>query len=283
MAHPRTWLFQMLLGASVLFVTSAMAESDAPPADPMADEGSLDHYLGWYRLPPVGRKTRRPRDDQPGHLIPIFKRDGIYYTVMKWVEVPLIASGGDLVWGFEQTSMKGTTFTHDPETGGHFLIHCDAQNANNDEWYVWGERRKLHPAEPPEWLADFSAEPPATLDDMLGEYYCGWIPFVGIRLYEAGGIYWSQELNREQDGRWVERGSPREIKPLDPPKGFEWEGGPDRLHFNKSLGRYEIVKPFPEAPDHMRIPLLREDPLADRDWSDPAATEREPHIGVSAW
>lgn len=283
MVPPRTRLLGMLTAASMLSVASAMAEPVAQPVGAAAAAESLDHYLGWYRLPPVDRKTREPVD-RPGSLIPIFKRGETYYTVMKWVEVPLVASDTGLVWGYEQTSMRGTAFTFDPATGEYFLIHCDAQHAGNDEWYVWGERRRLHPADPPGWLPDFTADPPRSLRDKLGDYYFAWCPVLSIRITEEDGSYWSVERVRDDHGRWVDHGSRQEVCLSSNPLRFNHQAKPNPIRFNTDLRRYEVVAPRPQAPDDMRMPLLREDPLADWEWNHlDEAQKRDLTVGVPAW
>ena len=221
-------------------------------------EPSYEHFVGWYELPPIDRKTRKPLD-RPGILIPILHRNSGFYTVIRWIEIPLRASENRLVCDIFPSSMKETTIEFDPRDKEYYLVHKSSHAAATDDWYVNGERRKIRKADAPEWISDQTSARPTSQKDIFGRYYFAWFPLLCYEITEEDGEAWLQGFQREADGTWTPLPTEpkRKISPLQDNLGVAIdEKDQTKLAFNKALNRYEITKP-----GGFVAPLVRKDPL----------------------
>ncbi|MFA7238005.1 MAG: hypothetical protein WC058_14165 [Phycisphaeraceae bacterium] len=98
-----------------------------------------DHYVGWYHMPDLDRKTRQPilNDPRsPGDLIPIFKRGDSFYTIEHYAECPLKMAGKTLVWDVSPSSLAGTTLGYNRDTHQYYLRWYDTSKEKGMSTYV---------------------------------------------------------------------------------------------------------------------------------------------------
>lgn len=265
-------LVAVLLAIATGFPAMAQAEKAAP------DANARDHFIGWFALP--GRQHRSHRVI-PGRdtLIPVFKRDGIYYSVCKGIEVPLKECPGGLEWGLEPSSMVGTKFTYDEAAESYFITIVDQREANNNEYSLSGEKQPVKKAAKPAEVPDATAERPRSNDDFVGWYQLLWLPMVRYEIRKEGGKYAAAMWMARSPGGWQAGGS-SELTPLPDRLGFSLGGkGAAGLVYNEAAGRFEIVSGKSGQPS-LTTPLARIKP--------PASPEKDAvpmvmSVGIPSW
>jgi hypothetical protein len=242
------------------------------PQEP-SPAGSRDHLLGWFKR--TGDET----------LIPVFKRDGIYYSVCRGFEVPLRECPEGLEWAVTPSSMTGTKIGWDAASWTNYLTVMDAQASNfTDGRYGTGEREPLRRVAKPPGLVEAEARRPHTHDDFLGLYQPVWIPGMRIEIRKEGRRYFSQDRAYRNPGLWKPSGEPREVTPLPEQlgfTGFERHSSPQLL-YNEALRRFEIVMTDAKlSPSIGRMPLARVPAPASCEGGD--APQPLARIGIPSW
>lgn len=247
--------------------------------------GSRDHLLGWFKFP--GRNERKEVISGHDTLIPVFKLAGIYYSVCRGFEIPLMECPEGLEWAVAPSSMTGTKIGWDAASKTAYLAVLDAQASNfTDGRFGVGEKQPLTQIAKPSELLDARAPRPRSEDDFLGWFQPIWFPVLKIGIHKDGDRYASQNraFHGPQPGVWKTGAEARELVPL-PDRlgftGFERHGGP-RLVYNDSQKRFELVMIDPKrTPPEIRMPLARvpapESP-GHSDLPPPAA-----RIGIPSW
>lgn len=248
-----------------------------------------DHYVGWYHMPDLDRKTRQPILNDPrslGDLIPIFKRGDTFYTVEHFAECPLKMAGETLVWDVSPSSLAGTTLGYNRDTHQYYLRWYDTKTESGDESYVPGEVYPLTKTDPPDWVSDLPTPAPKTLDDFLGDYYYAWCPILRMTIAKSGERYVANGAMRSESGEWETdlHADLPELQPMNDSLGLIWHAGKKIIHivYNAALQRYEMVFHQDKVlPHSISIPLLRRDPL--RTHTGEAIRTPHPNIGIPAW
>jgi hypothetical protein len=217
-------------------------------------------YCGWFNLP--ARNERKEIIHGDNTLIPVFRRDGTYYSVWLGFEVPLNASPEGLEWALTPSSMTGTKIGRDAASKGYYLAVKDSQASNySDGRYGVGEKELLTRTGRPPSLLRAKARPPRSNDDFLGVYQPVWFPQVRIEIRKAGGRYFSQtlEFGGPPPGMWRALVEPVEELPLPGQLGFylKQDRG-ERLIYNEDLKRFElVVEREGMTPSVIRSPMAR--------------------------
>lgn len=249
-----------------------------------------DHYVGWYHMPDLDRKTRQPilNDPRsPGRLIRIFKRGDTFYTVDRYVECPLRAADDKLAWNISPSSLTGTTFGFDRDAGQYYLELHDSNGESFSESYIDGERRPMTRTNAPDWFTDAPTPTPQSLDNFLGDYYFAWCPVIRLTLTRNGDKFVSTGGIRSKSGSWEQSplDPPSELTPLFDRLGLTVINGKNTsLLFNAMQHRYEmVVTKYPDnsQPTSLVIPLLRHDPLQPEAGQSFHMPNIE--IGIPAW
>jgi hypothetical protein len=253
-AHTQWWkrratFFKIAASVSLLIMLSGCTKlEDESPA------GRRDHLLGWFKLPECNEKKEIISGS--GTLIPVFKRDGIYYSVCRGVEIPLKPCPE----GFE--CMGGTKIGYDAATKTYYLAVVDALMSNfTDGRYGTGEKESLMRIKIPSGLLDATTRRPRTHDDFIGCFQPVWFPVVRIEIRKDGDQYVSQEqeFSGPEPGSWTTRVEPEKVNPLSDPLGFTFgRDGNAQLVYNEDLKRFELVMVVEATPPAvLRMPLAR--------------------------
>ena len=270
--QPRVDFFQ--LAARLLLVAilaGTMAGCVNPPE--RSQVGSRDHLLGWFRR--AGSDT----------IIPVFKRDGTYFSVWHGFEIPFKECPGGLEWAITPSSMIGTRIGWDAAAKTYYLAVMDCQASNfSDGRYGCGEKEQLIRIDMTVELPDAKALPPRTREDFLGSYQPIWSPAIRIEIRKDGDRYFSSDRILDRSGDWKPFGEMRELIPLTDQLGFTGfeRNGNHRLVYHQALKRFELVMSNAKSdPGILRMPLARvQAPLSpDRALaSSPVLT-----IGIPSW
>lgn len=90
-----------MVGVALLIVLPGCVKPGA-----QSQTGPRDHLVGWFNL--SGCDEQNQVVSGHGTLIPVFKRDGTYYSVCRGGEVPLKECPEGLEWALTPSSMAGT-------------------------------------------------------------------------------------------------------------------------------------------------------------------------------
>ncbi|MCC6354972.1 MAG: hypothetical protein IT577_13870 [Verrucomicrobiae bacterium] len=259
----------------LIFNLGLAATGCGPVAGPAP--GSHDPLLGWYRLPDYSRYQRVLPG--PGTLIPVFKREGTYFSICRGVEVPLKGSPDGLEWAMLPSSMEGTRVGLDEASGRPYLVIHDSLRQYEADWSTAGEQQFMERIDRPPWLLDPTAKPPRSLEDFLGSFVPAWFPYFRGTVCRDGDGY---GLRGEyvKDGGWEFH--PEEaaaLRPLPDELGFAWPKGKIALVFNLALRRYECVM-GDEASGRVRMPLVRT-AVSDREL--PPGVPPPMRMGIPSW
>lgn len=255
-----------LLAAALVGCTSSTVQTQI---------SNRDHLLGWFKL------------DKGDTLIPVFKRNGTYYSVCRGFEAPLKECPEGLEWSLTPSSMTGTKVGWDADSKTCYLAVLDSQASNfTDGRSGVGEKEPMTRLKKPPGLLDTKARRPRTNDDFLGWYQPVWFPYVRIEIRKEGDRYLSQsrEYRGPEPGSWQTREEVRELTVLSGQlgfTGFERRGGP-QLVYNDALRRCEFVLKGPQGPSFsIRMPLARiPAPSLTRAREAPPTISR---IGIPSW
>jgi hypothetical protein len=246
-------------------------------ATPDATAGDRDDLLGWYRLPNRHYQTREILPG-PGTVIPVFKRDGVYYSTCRGGEVPLKPCPQGLEWGIAESGMRGTTIGIDTTSKEPFIIIEDANAQYEGDCSTSGERQFMTRIEPPSGLLDPAAEPPASNDRFIGCYQPVWFPVFRWIVRKDDDTF---RLEGQRAGKrgWEpdDASESATLEPLRDEPGFAWGRKKEvRLVFNRELVRYECVS----ANGVFRMPLARVSPAAPPGTGYPSPPA---YIGIPSW
>ncbi len=215
-----------------------------------------DHLLGWFKM------------TDGDTIIPVFKRDGTYYSVCRGFEIPLKECPEGLEWVLTPSSMVGTMIGFDEASNAYYIIIEDQGLASNYEPYISGEKQPMVRIDKPSWLLDPTALPPRTNDDFLGHYRAIWFPWFRFEIRKEGESYFGAYQMLSETGLWEPEGDPDGLAPLPDRLGFT---GFDRetrhiLTYNEALKRFELTNSMPLArvtpsswpeADAVRLPTMR--------------------------
>ena len=232
-----------------------------------ATDVSRDRFIGWFALP-----EPEQTDNQliPGHaaLIPVFKRDGSYWTVTFGAEVPLKECSEGLEWAASPPLAEGTKFGYDKATKAYYIII--EQQWLKDEYpslYVGGVKQPMTKVDPPPGLLDAAARPPRTNDDFVGWYQPAWFPIVRFEVRKEGDKYlWTEQVLEGrapgEPGAWTAHGKPIELAPLTDRLGLvlsHYKSQQTSLIYNPALKRFEMTHEDSQnrPPTVIRTPLAR--------------------------
>lgn len=216
--------------------------------------GSHDILLGWYRLPNYDRNQKVLPG--PGTLIPVFKRQGVYYSICRGVEVPLKESPDGLEWAMLPSSMEGTRVGLDAASGRPYLVIHDSLRQYEADWSTAGEKQFMERIKKPPWLLDPTAKPPRSLDDFLASFIPAWFPIFRWTVHRDGDKYGLRGEYAKEGGWEFHPEESSVLSPLADPLGFAWTKGKISLRFNPKLRRYECVM-GDESSGMLRMPLVR--------------------------
>lgn len=246
-----------------------------PAAVPQATEGSRDHFVGWFALSKPTPTGSQAYQAIPGReaLIPVFKRNGGFWTACWGVEVPLKDCLEGLALDMRPSTMEGTKIGFDEASKEYYIILEDTyfRDVLADGSYVSGVKQPLTKVEPPSGLLDTAADPPRTNDDFVGWYQPVWMPFFRYEIrkendkFFAVGQVMTDPLGQLGEANaWSQHEEQKELTPLPDRLGFLM--GSDDVEsvitYNAGLKRFEIVvkdestKRYRE-PSVLRIPLAR--------------------------
>ena len=235
---------------SILFVLIAIGASGCGTLS-QSSPGNCDYLLGWYEL--------EDRDV----IIPVFKAEGDYYTVMRGAEIPLKPCPEGLV-----VSTSGTTIIYDKQASSPYYISIlDGELAHhtNQEWGT-GKKRSLTRIDAPTWLPDPTTEHPHSVDDFLGWYVSAWMPAAGIEIRKDGEKYLATQQYMVEPGKWEPAGHPSKVAivPLPDRLGFsilDRDLNDANLVYCPARKRYEMtIRVEDESTTIARIPLARVGP-----------------------
>ena len=262
------------------FLITALVLVPIIKGTPAEDGSAFDHFVGWYHLPAVDRKTRQPIKGE-GSYFPVMRRGEKLVTLMKWFEAPLLQSDGVLKWDDEEPphqGMDGTAILRDSKTGDYFLIHCDAQQQMHDQHYVWGEKRKLQRVDRPAWIPSHKTPMPQKLEDWIGTYYVAWLPVMRFEITKEDGKYWMESYTQSPEGKWERDSAEKksELKPNKDGTGFQAADQPlKKLVFNRQLSRLEM-----RLGEEFVMPLVTESNLLE---AEDFVREKWKAIGIPCW
>jgi hypothetical protein len=238
-----------------------------------ASSGSRDHLVGWYRLPDRHYQTREILPG-PGTLIPVFKRDGSYYSVCRGGEVPFKPGPNGLEWGIAESSLHGTTIGVDATSKEPFIIIEDANAQYEGDCSTAGEKQFMTRIERPSGLLDPTAPPPGSNDQFLGCYLPVWFPVFRWIVRKDGDTYRLEGQRAGPDGWGPDVDEVAELVPLPDRPGFTWGRRQEvRLVFSRERTRFECVS----ADGVFRMPLVR---VLQ---SLPPGTAAPAPIGIPSW
>lgn len=247
--------------------------------------GSRDHLLGWFKLP--GRNDRKEAISGYDTLIPVFKRDGTYYSVCRGAEVPLKKCPEGLEWAAAPSSTDGAKIGWDASSGTYCLAVMDSLASNfTDGRDGVGEKEPMTRINRPKGLLNIKARRPRTNDEFIGWYQPLWFPGVRIQIRRDGDRYVSQwqDFSGPEPGSWKTHAKPLELTTLPDQLGFTGfeRDNSIRLVYNDTLKRFEIMLAGKETNlSVIRMPLARVPaPASPECGRAPSPTAR---IGIPAW
>ena len=254
--------------------TEVSQKESATSDDELSQNIDRDHLLGWYKLPEREHVSHKVI---PGHdtLIPVFKRDGTYYSVCRGFEVPLKECPEGLEWGLTESSMVGTKIIFDEASNTYYISIMDKWEMSSNDHSLRGGKQPMTRIDKPSWLLDATAQPPRINDDFLGWYQPVWFPFVRLEIRKDGQEYLSVEHEFHELGVWKTPHEPQEITPLPDRLGLTGfdRGTEVSLTYNEAMRRIEITM---SGSPIIRMPLARVSPEG--------ATVRPPMaIGIPSW
>lgn len=231
-----------------------------------------DNLLGWFQCVAGDR------------VVPVFKREGNYYSVCHGFEVPLTECADGLTWALQPSSMTGTTIGWNSTNGTPYLAVFDSQASNfTDGRYGVGDKEDLRRIEQPPTLHKARAQRPRRNEDFVGSFEAVWQPGVWIEIYREHGRYFERALVLRAQN-WERMGEPRELTPLPDQLGFTGfeRNNRQRLIYNAALKRFEIVLPGDaKRREVLRMPLAR---ASDRSGNEAAAVNSaRMTIGIPSW
>jgi hypothetical protein len=241
-----------------------------------------DYLVGWYHLPNRHYNTRKIIPG-PGHLIPVLKRDGGYYSICRGIEIPLKECPEGLEWGLTNSSMKGTRIGLDAASKEPYIIIEDRNAQYEGGISTSGEKQFMTKTNRPSGLLDPTAKPVRTKDDFVGCYLPVYFP--AFRLIVTKRWVFTRDSDRyhlgiqlgRKDGWKAEAPESTSLEPLPDKLGFVCgRNRQDRFVFNQDLKPYEYLSE--RGGNNLRIPLVR----VSR--SVPPGTGAGPApIGIPAW
>lgn len=241
---------------------------------------SRDQFIGWFALP--GRTERKQVIPGEDTLIPVFKRDGTYYSVCRGVEIPFKKCTEGLEWALMPSSMAGTKIGRDEKLKTYYLAVVDSQASNfTDGRYGCGEKESITKLKQPPGLLNPKTRSPHTNGDFAGTYQFVWFPWVRIEVRQNGARYIGQEweFSGPRPASWKARVKPCELTSLSNQPGFSFgQNTGNRLVYNRSLERFELaMERKGMTPSIIRAPLAR---VQSGDSSVPLVVRS---IGIPAW
>jgi hypothetical protein len=268
--------------AVVVSLTTVMVGCVKPPERSHASK--RDRLLGWFKLP--GRNEKKEVISGHDTLIPVFKRDGIYYSVCRGFEIPFKECPEGLEWALTPFNIVGTKIGWDAASKTYYLAVMDNQASNlSDGRYGCGEKEPMTRIEKPSGLLNARARRPRTNQDFLGWYQPIWFPWVKIGIRKNGDRYFSGEQEfHDVPGIWKTSAEPRELTPLPDQLGFTGfdRNSSHRLVHNEALKRFELVfERMETTPTVIRMPLARVSaPSSSEGGNAPPPTVA---IGIPSW
>jgi len=244
----------------LILIALTLVGSGTALSDESAD--ARDRLCGWYKLTKGNR------------LIPVFKIDGTFYTVMSrgGFETPLQECPDGLEWPCKPpSSMVGTKIGFNEESKDIYISIVDQNREYQDASFTSGKKQFMTPIAKPSWLREATAQPARTYDDFLGWYEPVWCPYIRVQIRREGGKYLLAVQLLETAGAknsWVPHGKQYELTALPDRPGFamgleheedlEQEGLTVRLLYSTTRRRFELQlsSVAAKAPVH-RMPLAR--------------------------
>jgi len=253
------------LAAVLLAGTGCRTGGTAVPAP-----GPRDDLIGWYQLPNRHYRTREIVPG-PGTLIPMFKHDGVYYSVCRGMEIPFTVCPNGLEWGLLPSSMKGTTIGLDAATQEPYIIIEDSNAQYEGGNSTSGERQFMFRIKRPAGLLEATAAAPKSLDDFIGCYQAVWLPGLRWTVRKEGAVWQVAVQVAKADGTWSEPQHEKVVvEPLSGRLGLAWGRGKEtaQLVFNPGLSRFEcrymdgrlclpLARVAPETPAETGLPSPR--------------------------
>lgn len=278
MTQPILYLPVTLLLALALICIPSAASAQTQPADAPAtrpaDDASHDHFIGWYRLPRRAQGSLEVIEKGPPRaFIPILKRNGTYYSVCRFFEMPMKAIPGGLEWDLKPSSMVGTKITYDPQTKQYtFKVNDSAAQGHDGE--VSGLLEPVEKVDAPLTVLDPTTTAPAKNDDFVGWYQAVWEPAIRYHITRQGDKFMAEGQIVGMD----DRNRPAfEIQPLTDALGFKMDSrGESQLIYNTQRQRYEISSPKAG----ISMPLKRTDAEPSKDL--PKLRDQVP-VGIPSW
>lgn len=243
-----------------------------------------DNLIGWYKLPNRHYSTRKVLDG-PGTLIPVFKRDGTYYSICRGVEVPLKPCENGLEWNSLPSSMKGTTIGYDCDTDGVYIIIEDAMAKHVNDNFISGEKQFMFKIDKPSWILDSTAPQPKTNDDFIGFYTPQWFPYYRWNITKEGEKY-ILSVQASEVKKLPPPKKEGDLSPLDGELGFKYQAGRKNeaeFTYNPILKRFElnVVKHSDKGPVRVPfMPLVKMSPQIDVDKNNALPPMK---IGIPSW
>jgi hypothetical protein len=263
----------------LLLITSETAKGESVPGMPMENlpgfgavgNGGLtspdkenavhDDLTGWYQM-------------QNQTLIPVFKRDGAYYSASRGFEIPLRACPEGLVEAFRPSGEEGTTigrFSEDPNK--YFIRLVDRQREQFEQTFISGQKQEMTKVGKPFDLLDSAAPAPQSIDDFLGCYQPVWFPWVRFEIRKENQSYCAAEYYTQKPGEWTS-GQTEKLSPLADRLGFAEDGEPVSWIYNDALKRFEITMKTDDT--LIRMPMVRISP-------EEKAIAEPVNIGIPYW
>jgi len=193
-------------------------------------KGSSDDLVGWYEM---------ERGDK---VIPVFKREGNYYSVSHLYEIPFkkCAEGLEPDW----PGLEGTVIGFSKELDSYYIIIQDHGSPYYEETNREPKRLKKIPE--PKGLLPLKATPPATNNDFVGWYQFVWCPYIRYEIQKEDEKYIivAQEMGR--DRKWKLEDGPVELVSLPDRLGFIYNmhgKNEDQMHITycAARNRFEIT------------------------------------------
>ncbi len=245
----------------MLLCASAIAEKPTKPSSP-AD------YAGWYRI--ADSNTYIPvLSDPDGHLSTVGPRG---------IEVRLMPTpDGELEWGLESSSLKGTRIGWDDAMDGYYIAIYDSIAAKMIENYESGKRQRLDRLPKPPYLPDATTSAPESINDYLGCYSLLYMPIIRFQISKSDSGY-SAKIETYQDDGWTSSGAEK-LEAAPDETGFILTMGTKKLPFryNSTRKRFEML--MPEAGE-VSTPLFR---LPNCNSAPPYIVDHKFRIGIPTW
>ncbi len=234
-----------------------------------------DYLIGWYELRQRHYRTRKIIPG-PVHLIPVFNRNGFYYSVCHGFEVPMKVCQEGLEWGIEKSSMKGTKIGIDKATKKPYIIIND-RNAYLSDEADRNRKQYLTKISNPQKFPESSVAVPKTIDDFLGHYQAIFFPCRRFVVRKAGGIYYFDGQLYGKNGWKTLKHETVKLEVLPDRLGFACKvKGGGKFVYNCQLKRYECVSPLGTKASYVA-------PMARVNSSLPGINDQSTVIGIPSW